>query len=120
MNSVLMTMVVVVASGAVRTLSAQVGFQAPVTRLADATPGSPGLSPRTIAEHPFASRGWTGPAGVKIAYRIQPVRCPMPVVVPDSTKSERMPVSRPDSTKVERMPVLTATCVNPLLSKTRP
>jgi len=40
--------------------------------------------------------------------------CPMLVVVPDSTRLERMPVQPADSAHHQRMPVLKPRCVNPL------
>lgn len=38
------------------------------------------------------------------------LRCPIRVLVPDSTKQDRMPTSRPDLALVERMPVARGTC----------
>jgi hypothetical protein len=38
------------------------------------------------------------------------LRCPIRILVPDSTTKDRMPISRPDLALVERMPVARGTC----------
>lgn len=38
------------------------------------------------------------------------LRCPIRVLVPDSTRQDRMPISRPALALVERMPVARGTC----------
>jgi hypothetical protein len=50
--------------------------------------------------------------------RAAPVRvCPMPVVVPDSSRLEQMPTYRPDTSWFARIPPVGSGCVNPLFRR---
>jgi hypothetical protein len=115
-TAAVMALVSTVATG----VAAQVGVKAAAISLRDSPPTSPlfTISPKNaVAGHGLAGTLQTADLPRE---QIGAIHCPMPVLVPDSTKQDWMPVSRPDTELAERVPVTRSGCTNRLWNKPRP
>ncbi|MBK9549493.1 MAG: hypothetical protein IPO52_10430 [Gemmatimonadetes bacterium] len=109
-------MVTVLLLGATTSASAQLAYRGPTAVFRDSQAAVP-LFELKPTLGPFA-RGTTAAKPTALTVRLNgiagdqlsPTRCPMRIILPDSTRQDAMPISRPNLTTVERMPVGRSSC----------